>query len=162
MRVLLLLVLLAACGGGGGARGATRHPIGLVLPATDGGEIDIVDHRTKAVVLHVFTTWSLAATGDVPQLLEAAKRDDVTVIGIALDLEGYTVVAPWRRALGVTYLVALATDSFRAGGSALGDVGAVPVTIVLDRRGRIAQRIDRQLTDGELARVIGEVLSSPP
>ena len=161
MRALVLLVMLAACSGGG-TRAAPHHPIGLVLPAADGGEVDVVAHRHQIVVLHVFTTWSLAATGDVPQLIEADARDDVTVIGIALDLEGYTVVAPWRRALGVTYLVALATDSFRAGGSALGDVGAVPVTVVLDRAGRIARRFDRQLAEGELARVIDEVLSSPP
>jgi hypothetical protein len=159
MRAAVLALLLVACGHGASA---PRQPIGLVLPAVDGGEIDVVEHRQQVVVLHVFTTWSLGATGDVAQLQVADSRDDTVVIGIALDVEGYALVAPWRRALGVTYLIAVATDSFRAGGSPLGAVNAVPITIVLDRKGRIARRIDRQLADGELARVIDEVISSAP
>jgi hypothetical protein len=82
------------------------------------------------------------------------------VIGVALDLEGYQVVAPWRRALGVHYLVALGDDQLRAGGSALGPVPSVPITFVLDRKGRIVTRIDRELTKGELARLIDQVISS--
>jgi hypothetical protein len=158
---VLALGALIACGHPATPAGP-RMPIGLLLPAVDGGEIDVVAHRGKVVVLHVFTTWSLGATADVTQLTVADQRDDTVVIGIALDLEGYALISPWRRALSVTYLIAVADDHFRAGGSALGTVNAVPLTIVLDREGRIAQRIDRQLAPGELARVIDEVISSEP
>ena len=162
MRVVLAaLFALAACGPRAAPAGP-RLPIGLVLPAVDGGQIDVVEHRGKIVVLHVFTTWSLGATGDVDQLIPADQRDDTVVIGISLDLEGYQLINPWRRALGVKYLIAVADDQLRAGGSALGAVSSVPITIILDRRGRIARRIDRQLARGELARLIDEVRSSSP
>jgi peroxiredoxin len=160
----LALALVVGCGGCGGkpAPAGPRMPIALVLRAADGGEIDVLEHRGAIVVLHVFTTWSLAATGDVPQLTAAHERpgEQVVVIGIATDLEGYQVVAPWRSALGVRYLIALADDAFRAGETALGSVSAVPATIVLDRNGAIAKRIDRQLAPGELAAVIDELLAA--
>jgi hypothetical protein len=161
MRWLAVLALVAACGGTPAPRGP-RMPISLVLRAADGGEIDVLDYRGKVVVLHVFTTWSLGATGDVPQLAAAHARPgkQVVVIGIATDPEGFVVVSPWRAALDVRYLIALADDGFRAGDSALGAVPAVPATILLDRNGAIAKRIDRQLQEGELAAAIDELIGA--
>jgi peroxiredoxin len=161
MRWLAVLLLVGACGGKAAPSGP-RMPIALVLRAADGGEIDVLDYRGKVVVLHVFTTWSLGATGDVPQLAEAHARPgkQVVVIGIATDPEGFVVVAPWRSALDVRYLIAIADDGFRAGESALGAVRAVPATILLDRNGAVAKRIDRQLEAGELARAIDELVGA--
>jgi peroxiredoxin len=154
----MLLLCLVACGGHPHGPTLPKDPIALTLPALDGGEIDLAAHRGQVVVLHVFTTWSLAATGDVPQLQAAADRGkDVVVIGIALDPEGRALVAPWRAALSVSYLVALADPAFVDGQSDLGRFAAVPATVVLDRTGRVARRIDRQLAAGELAGVIDEV-----
>jgi len=156
----LAFVAIAACGGRQPGTRAAGPPVALVLPAVDGGEIDVAAYRGHVVVVHVFTTWSLAATGDVPQLRDADAREDTIVIGIATDPEGSTVVVPWRKALGVQYLIALADAPFRAGDSALGRVAEVPITFVLDRRGVVARRIDRQLVDGELTTAIAEVISS--
>jgi len=157
--VILALALACACGGTQGGSGM-RAPVRLVLPAVDGGEIDVTAYRDKVAVLHVFTTWSLAATGDVPQLTAADDREDTVVVGIATDPEGSTVVVPWRKALGVRYLIAIADDGFRRGDTPLGRVTAVPATIVLDHGGAIARRIDRQLAPGELTATIDEVISS--
>jgi peroxiredoxin len=160
VRAALLVLALTACGGAGAAEPGSRIPVSLVLSAVDGGEIELASYRGQVVVLHVFTTWSLAATGDVAQLAEADGRDDTVVVGVATDPEGSTTVVPWRKALGVQYLIALGDDAFRDGRTAIGKVAQVPATIVLDPSGVIARRIDRQLARGELAAVIAEVLSS--
>lgn len=166
MRALVVaIVLAAACGGKGSppsgswgpsgrSTGAGAPPIELVLPALDGGELSLAAYRGKVVVLHVFSTWSLAAQAEVEALSTADAAEDVVVIGIALDTEGRPLVAPWRNGSDVRYLVALADDPTRAGQSALGALSAIPITIVLDRAGRLAVRADRQLTSGELERMI--------
>lgn len=162
MRALLVALVLAAAGcGGGTSRPPTETPVSpdappieLTLPALDGGELRTASYRGKVVVLHVFTTWSLAAQAEVEALSAADEADDVVVVGIALDAEGHMLVAPWRNGAGVRYLVALADEPTRAGQSPLGPVPAVPITIVLDRKGRIAARADRQLAAGELGAMI--------
>jgi hypothetical protein len=164
--IVMTILAVAAIGCGSSrppGKRIPRGPMPLVLPALDGGDIDLAEHRGAIVVLHAFTTWSMGATGDVEQLRDAHQpRGDVRVIGIALDLEGFPVVSPWRTALDVGYLIALADDPFRAGNSPLGKIASVPTTIVLDRRGHVVRWIDRPLRPGELARLIAEVLSSPP
>jgi hypothetical protein len=161
----LACALAVACGGGGGGAGGGTTPAGgrptaggppleLTLPAVDGGDLVLASYRGKIVVLHVFTTWSLAAQAEVEALSAADAAEDVVVIGIALDAEGRMLVAPWRSGAGVRYLVALADDATRAGQGPLGALPAVPITIVIDRAGRLAGRADRQLAAGELDAMI--------
>jgi hypothetical protein len=160
-----MALVLAACGGGkgptspAGGGGGDHHDrtgpvLDLTLPAVDGGDISLAAHRGKIVVLHVFTTWSLAAQAEVEALSAADAADDVVVIGIALDPEGRMLVAPWRSGADVHYLVALADEPTRAGAGPLGPLPAVPITIVIDASGRMAGRADRQLTRAELDAMI--------
>lgn len=152
---LALALALALAGCGASQRPAPRSPpVALALPALDGGELQLADLRGRVVVLHVFTTWSVAAQLDVEQLAAADDLDDVVVVGVALDPDGRVLVAPWRAAGAVRYLVALADDRVRAGDSPLGALPEVPTTLVLDREGRIAARVERQLAPGELAKLV--------
>jgi peroxiredoxin len=151
--IATLLVAVLACGGT--PRGSGNAPIGLTLPALHGGDIELARYRGEPVVLHLFTTWSLAAQLDVPQLSEIARSgDQVEVVGIALDPDGYDLVAPWARESGVPYLVTLATDPIRRGSSPLGPIGEVPTTIIVDPSGRIAHKLERPLQPGELRRLL--------
>lgn len=143
---LAMAMALAACGG----PPRLGPPVAMTVSALDGGDLDLTRHRGEVVVLHVFATWSLAAQADVLSLDRLVGRDGVVVIGLALDEEGYQLVAPWRTASQVRYQVALATDDVRAGTSPLGPIAVVPTTIVLDRAGRPVARVERQLASGEL------------
>jgi thiol-disulfide isomerase/thioredoxin len=152
--VLTFASAAAGCGGGGAAvkRG---KPLELVFEPIDGGTIGLAEMRGRVVVLHVFAGWSLAAQADVPQLVELARGEPrVAVVGIGLDPEGRQVLAPWRDANAIPYLIVAAdhvTPAFET-------TPVVPTTIVLDREGREAARIERGLADGELAKVVQRVL----
>lgn len=156
--VVAALALVAGCGGAD-VRERGR-PVEVVVESLDGGDVVLSAHRGRPIVLHVFATWAPAAHTDADQLnaLHRARSRDVTVIGIALDPEGHRFVAPWRAAVGARYVVALASDVIRRGESALGPLRQVPVTFLIDRRGRIAGRIDRPLADGELAKLVSRLL----
>lgn len=156
--LLAVSLLMASCGGAAQSR-RSGAPVSIRIEAVDGGIIDIARYRGKLVVLHLFTTWSLAAQKDVSQLIAAhtAYPDDVVVVGIALDPDGYPLVVPWRRASNVSYLVGIGSADLVTGGSALGPITEVPTTVILDRRGHIAERIGRALGDGELARLLARL-----
>ena len=156
-RALAALALgLALTGLGCGPRALRPRsaPLALVLPALDGGELQLRDLRGQIVVLHVFTTWSVAAQLDVEQLVAADALPDVTVVGLALDADGRPLVAPWRAAAEVRYLITLADDTVRAGRSALGPLPEVPTTFILDDEGRVVTRREGQLMPDELRRLL--------
>ena len=157
-----MVIALAVAGCGGPARARTPAPVvgtnvsGLMLQALDGGDIALGKLRGKVVVVHLFTTWSVASQVDVEKLsaLHDQGKSDVAVLGVALDPDGYRLAAPWRAAMKPTYQIALATDALRSGRSVLGRIRQVPTTLVVDRSGRVRSRIERQLADGELARAV--------
>ncbi|MBK9030547.1 MAG: hypothetical protein IPL61_04275 [Myxococcales bacterium] len=148
--VAALALALAGCGGAPAPARPLGPPLDARLAALDGGELGLAELRGQIVVIHVFTTWSLAADLERDALAAADARPDVTVIGLALDPEGYPLVAPWRAATAVPYLIALGDDATRAGGGPLGRITQVPMTIVLDRAGRVTDRLDHQLSPAEL------------
>ena len=153
-RALVVAVACAATACGPRAVRPRSAPVALTLHALDGGDLDLAHLRGEGVVLLVFTTWSVAAQLGVDQLVAADAARDVTVVGVALDADGRQLVAPWRAAAEVRYLIALADDALRDGRGPHGPLPAVPTTFVLDDEGRVTARVDRQLRPGELARLI--------
>jgi peroxiredoxin len=162
------LLMASGCGGAsgdraaetGGGGGGSGRPVRLRLSALDGGEIDLARYRGQVVVLHLFDTDNAAATLDTEQLEALAEKEPkrVTVVGICLDPEGYKMASAWRRAVHVRYLIALADGAMIEGRSPLGKVRLVPTTLVLDRSGSVAQRIERPLRPGELDELIEDLL----
>jgi hypothetical protein len=146
-----------------GPRGASAAPAGprlqLRLPALDGGVIDFASFRGEPLLVHVFTTWAMPAQDDAERIARSFGPDSgLAVVGVALDLEGARVVAPWRRAMEVAYLIALGTDEVRAGRSVLGDASQVPFTLLYDAGGRLLRRWNAPLGDSgiaEIRRLIG-------
>ncbi len=129
----------------------------VALELVDGGELITTRYRGKVLVLHLFSTWAIGAETDLEQLKAAATADNVAVLGIALDPDGYPLVAPWREVHKVGYLIAVADAEMRAGHSPLGRIKVVPTTVVLDERGRLARRIEGPLAPHQLQRIIDEV-----
>jgi hypothetical protein len=150
LAVTFAAIVSGACRAAPRPRAASGSPLSVHWPALDGGEFAIDSLRGQIVVIHVFTTWSLAAGLEVEALTAADAEPDVTVIGLALDPEGYPLVAPWRRASDVHYLIALSDAATRSGAGPLGRISSVPTTIVLDRSGRVAVRVEQQLTPEQL------------
>jgi hypothetical protein len=130
----------------------------LLLPALDGGEINIAGYRGRVVVLHAFATWSMASQADVEQLSAAheAHPEDVVIIGLALDPDGYRLVAPWRQTMRARYLIAVASDDVRGGRSPLGRIAEVPTTLILARDGAVARRISGPLRPGQLRQLLAD------
>lgn len=161
MRAALLLIALAGCGHPAPARPPVGPPLALAWPALDGGTIELASFRGQVVVIQAFSTWSLTDPLAIDALGVTDARPDVIVIGLALDAEGFVLVAPWRKGSDVHYLIALADQPTRAGTGPLGRIREVPTTIVLDRAGRVSARFDRQVVPAELDAAIARAAREP-
>ncbi len=110
--------------------------------------------RGKPTVIVFITTSSLPAQAQVDFLVAMAKHDGALVNYWAVALDGHEnreIVELYEKALSIPFPVGIADPSL-AGAGAFGDVSAVPVTIVLDRAGRIAWRAQGRVARSEEVR----------
>jgi peroxiredoxin len=151
-------VAVAGCGNGARPRYPTT-PISIVFTEIDGGEVAPQAMRGKVVVVHFFATWSLQSQADVEELrrLRAAHGDRVEIIGVGVDPDGRTLLAPWRQESGVPWWIVTPTPEVSSGASPFGKVNTVPTTFVLDRSGVIRWRHDGPLRPGEIDRVVSQL-----
>ncbi len=157
------------CGGGAGAgvgtgtgSGTDVDVVGLLMPRVGDGEpVDFAAFRGKVVVVQFFATWSLAAEADVALLKKARATygDRVQLVGVALDPpESAALVAPFMRAVGIDYPVALASALVRRGETAFGRLDVVPTTVLIDRRGHVRSAARGPLGARALQRAIEGLL----
>jgi hypothetical protein len=150
-----LVLVLAACGGSNGgappvderpgvSRAEARAPIDFAFDSVDERPVSSEATRGKPTVIAFVNTGSLPAQAQVDFLVVMAKHDadKVNYAAVALEArENREMVELYKKALAIPFPVALADESTAAGGGPFGDVTAVPVTVILDREGRVVLRV---------------------
>jgi len=147
--LVAVAVAVAACGGGN----AAGPPPGVSTadaPVYPDFEFDSLDQRPvssaamrgKPSVLTFVTTFDPISQMQVSYLVAvAATMPDVNFAVVALqEASQREIVELYRDAMKIPFPVALGDTATIAGGGTLGDVHAVPTTIVLGRDGKVAWR----------------------
>ena len=109
----------------------------LGLEDSVGKQANLRDYRGKEVVLDFWATWCHGCKEEIPWFAEFQRKygdQDLRVIGVSLDDEGWKVVKPFIKAASVPYRIVLGND---ATAKAYG-IGSMPDTFLIDREGRIA------------------------
>jgi hypothetical protein len=105
----------------------------------------------KPTIIVFVTTSNLPAQAQVDFLVAMANHDRGSTNFILVALErrdSRELVEIYRKALSVPFPVAMADEATLSGRGAFGDVSAVPVTVMLDRAGRIVWRVDGRVAKG--------------
>jgi len=127
-------------------------PVDFTFDSLDERPVSAEATRGKPTILCFITTSSLAAQAEVDFLSAMAKRDGDRVHYAAVLLSGRDereLGELYRKALHVPFPVALADAQTLAGTGAFGDVRAVPVTVILDRAGRVVWRVDGRVAKSD-------------
>jgi hypothetical protein len=162
-----LAVAVGAVGlvvGCGGSRSAARlAPPGVSAPpsrpavdfdfdAVDDAPVTAESMRGQPTIISFITTSSLSSQAQADFLVAMAKHDGDRVhyaLVVLESQENRALVELYKKALSIPFPVALADSQTLAGASVFGDVSAVPVTVLLDRAGRVAWRIDGRVVKSD-------------
>ena len=138
------------------------EPVTMTGTLVDGTAWDITSTRDRVLVLNVWGSWCAPCVAEAPDLQKAweeqqAKKAPVDFVGIDFREEPQRGAAFMKRA-GITY----PSLSDEAGVLLLqlqGKAPTVPTTLVLDRTGRIAARVNGPVAESTLTGLVDDVVA---
>ncbi len=121
---------------------------------------DIAEWREKILVINFWATWCPPCLREIPEFVELQSelaQRDVQFVGIAI--EDKQPVVDFLNTHPVNYPILIGGDAGIALSQRLGNiVGAVPFTVIVDRRGRIVHRHPGELSREKLLEVLGRII----
>lgn len=131
---------------------------GFVMSDLTGNTWDLDEHHGKAVVINFWATWCPPCQQETPDLVSVANqyRDKgVDTVGVSLDQGGGQTVRDFAAKYHVPYPVLLP----KADSPLVGQISTIPVTVLVDRRGRIARVYDGMISRTDLTQDLDHLLA---
>lgn len=119
---------------------AAKVPDFTLKRATDGKAVSSDEFKGKVRIIDFWATWCPPCRREIPDFIALQKQygpKGLVVIGIAMDKQGASVVAPFVKENGMTYPVLIADDQV---GAAYGNIMSYPTTFLVDRDGNVVKR----------------------
>jgi len=117
------------------------EPMNFTLTALDGGKLDLKSLRGKVVIFDFWATWCVPCRAQHPLYEELKQRfrerDDVVFLSVDTD-EDHQLVAPFLEAQHWSS----SNVFFDNGLVRLLTVSNIPTTIIADKQGRLASRMN--------------------
>lgn len=137
---------------------------GFSLTNANGAPVQLADFKGRVVVLDFWATWCHGCKLEIPWFIEFEdkyKAKGLSVIGLSMDADGWKSVKPFIAAKEMNYTVAIGNDSL----ATKYGVGPLPVTILIDRNGRIADShsgvVDKAAWEAEIVSLLDEGRTPP-
>ncbi len=121
------------------ARAEDRKPApDFTLDDASGVPVRLSQFRGKVVLLNFWATWCVPCRTEIPwfvEFQETYKDRGLAVLGVSLDDDGWKAVKPYLDKMKVDYPVMVASGDVA---SRYGGLNSLPVTLIVDKVGRIA------------------------
>ena len=124
-----------------------------------GNEVNLTQFRGKTLVLDFWATWCHGCKQEIPWFVEFDKKyrsTGLAVVGVAMDDDGWKVVAPFIKSAGVPYQIVLGDEKT----SKSFHIEGMPDTFLIDSQGRIAAvyngMVDRENIENNIKSLLAE------
>jgi peroxiredoxin len=130
----------------------------FTLQDSNGRSFKLSDYKGSVVLLDFWATWCGGCKVEIPWYVEFQskyKSDGLSVIGVSMD-ESWTPVKPFLQEHKLNYPVAIGNDAI----ANLYSVRSMPVTLLIDKSGRIADShtgiVDKEAFEKEIQTLLQE------
>jgi peroxiredoxin len=126
---------------------------GFALSDAKGASIKLSDYKGRVVLLDFWATWCGGCKVEIPWYMEFEnkyKNGGLAVIGVSMDEDGWKSVKPFLEKTKLNYPVVIGNESL----AKQYGVDAMPMTLLIDREGKIADShvgvVDKGGFEGEI------------
>jgi len=133
----------------------------FALTALDGTKLDLASYKGHVVVLNFWATWCVPCRAEIPGFITLQKKYSgrgVQFLGISMDDDVLPVRAFYRK-YAVNYPVAVGNAKLA---ELYGGILGLPVTLVIDREGRIFAKHEGEVSEATIEKEIETLLSATP
>jgi thiol-disulfide isomerase/thioredoxin len=135
----------------------------LTLKDLDGKDVSLSDYKGKVVLVNFWATWCLPCREEIPWLIEMQQKyraQGFTVLGLAMDEEGKSVVAPFvaterfevnGQQLPMSYPILIGNDIAK---EKFGGLLGYPSSVLISRDGQQIQRVTGLISYEEITKAI--------
>jgi peroxiredoxin len=110
----------------------------FTLNDSAGRAVQLSEFRGKVVLLNFWATWCGPCKQEIPWFVEFQRSNEklgFAVLGVSMDEDGWHAVNPYVEKAHVNYPVVIGNDEVA---KLFGGLESIPLTIIIDRAGRIA------------------------
>jgi cytochrome c biogenesis protein CcmG/thiol:disulfide interchange protein DsbE len=155
--------LLALCVMAPSAAARQARPPAPPFTLTDskGAAVSLEALKGRVVQVDFWATWCASCKVEIPWFMEFQAKygaRGLSTVGVAMDLEGWKIVRPYLAKHPFNYPIVLGDDTL----ARQYDVPGLPVTVLIDRAGRIAESHVGLVDKAAWERRIQALLQEPP
>jgi cytochrome c biogenesis protein CcmG/thiol:disulfide interchange protein DsbE len=143
-------------------------PTQVVIKSLDNKDVTVAQFKGKVVLVNFWATWCEPCKIEIPELIQLQQKYEskgFTILGVAMDDEGKSVVAPFvqtkRYDIGgglqspMNYPILLGSEDIA---NKFGGLLGYPTTVLFDKDGKEIKRTTGAIAYEEYAKVIEENL----
>jgi thiol-disulfide isomerase/thioredoxin len=134
----------------------------FTLSDSTGKAVRSSDYKGKVVLVNFWATWCGPCKIEIPWFIEFEKKykdKGLVVLGVSMDDEGWPSVKTYMEKMKIGYPIMLGNEEVAA---KYGGMNSLPVTVFVDREGRIAARHVGLVAREEYEADIRSLLTSGP
>jgi thiol-disulfide isomerase/thioredoxin len=135
----------------------------LILKDLDGQDVSLAQYKGKIVLVNFWATWCDPCREEIPWLINMQAKygsKGFTVLGVAMDEEGKSVVAPFvakerfnvnGTPSAMSYPILIGND---AAAEKFGGLFGYPTSVLISRDGKQIKRITGIISEEEISKII--------